>query len=236
MTAVASATPDAAARAVTLELVDVPLGPVTVWRDAAGARRAVRVPEGSDRVVAGGALTLTDYDAPLGVALAYLIEDPSTGTLYGPVACAPVPHPSRGAVMHLAGWPWVRWEGLNVVTASLAQSTGAQLHNVIGRADPVDTGSVGLSREGQIIIDQLPWATARAIANALAPVDAVGIYYTDPAARYVVLRHGPDLPGWDGCYVVSHVALDHSSGQPPGRQWSATLAVRESFGGPRVRP
>jgi len=158
MTAEVTATPDHAAGDVTVTGSGLGAGPVTVsriGRDGRGVpvRGAVSLP------IVGGALTVLDYECPLGVPVSYRVTEPD-GTL---TDSAPLTLATAHPILSHPGIVGARVP-LRIVRDDAGADARTVLFEVIGRADPVPSAAPMGSGSGSltVLVDSVPAADALA--------------------------------------------------------------------------
>lgn len=226
------ATPNVADASVSLALSAFPAGgtPVITRSDVNGSRR-VRLREGT--VITGaGTLVVVDYEPALTDDVDY------TATVDASTASSlPVTVFDAGrtlAIVRSAAYPTARTavDVDAVVSAPFSVDTGAQLHEIKGRPDPIDTGQSTRSRQATVEFLADTWDQARSLEEMVAPrgpVDAP----LPPGSRVATVRF-PLYPGHDLTLIVTRVTVEIDSTAVRPRRWRVTYEGRETMTGPPI--
>jgi hypothetical protein len=227
-----TAVPNGYQGSVDLTLTALPAGRLELWRyDANGSRRVRLTTADAIQETAGGSLVVTDQEPALVGDVSYSISDGST-TIYtdpAPIGWSGAP----GVLLTVAADPSSWWmPGLWLEDWRMSRESGAQLHRIMDRTDPVDTGTADGPRTGQVVLLCDDWPQAYQLEQAIMSRDAYELQGGKPATRRVVMLRQAEHVGLDVLLNVERLELAVAQGSTSPRRWRVTLTGTETFTGP----
>lgn len=179
-------------------------GDTTIVRVDANGSRLVRLRSGQEPI--GGSMSVVDYEAALVGPIRYDLTD-SAGALVS--ASTSLDGLVDLPQLHTATMPQNRAQLVAVTGYSAQRSSGAPVHEVIGRPDPVVTGGPFRKRRGRLDV----WCQDYAAARELEQLAEL--------AEVLCFRQ-PTHPGMD-----MYIHASATSTEPDAHRWKVSLEYVE---------